>query len=333
MPRLWPPLRPRSGVLLRTAVALAAALTCLGSLPVSARAARGRPPPPVVGRWNLTLTGADGSTFPSWLEITFDDAGKLGGRLCGRVGVAEPLARVEWKKNQLTFVDVDRTADGAKVERLYRAKINFGMLDGEVSGPTGPLWSFIGSRPPKFRERGRVPWGKSVALISKGLLGWRLRTSQKGSCWKEVAGVLSNRGPCVDIVSDGRYQDFKLRLEFKLSRGSSTGVFLRGRYEVLLRDDAGERPSNRGTGAVHGLIAPARNGAGPAEEWQALDVTMIGRRITALINGVRVLDNQEIPGPTGGALDSEEAIPGPIMLRGDQGEVSFRNIVVSPALW
>ena len=253
--------------------------------------------------------------------------------MCGRVGVAEPLARVEWKKNQLSFVDLEQTESGGSIERLYKAKIAFGMLDGEASGPGGPPWSFIGARPPKFRERGRVPWGKSVPLISKGLIGWRLRASGGGSCWKESAGVLGNQDGCVDIVSDGRYQDFKLRLDFRLARGASTGVFLRGRYEVPLRDDAGQPTSSRSTGAVHGLIAPRRNAAGAAEEWQSLDVTMIGRRITALINGVKVLDNQEIPGPTGGALDSEEAIPGPVMLRGDQGVVAYRNIVISPALW
>jgi hypothetical protein len=329
MPRVWPSLRSWP-VLPWHVVALAVALVTTAAVP--ARAARGRPPP-VVGRWNLTVTAADGATFPSWLEITFDDAGKLGGRLCGRVGVAEPLSRVEWKKNQLSFVDVDQNDQGRPVERLYRAKIAFGMLDGEISGPGGPPWSFIGARPPKFRERGRVPWGKSVALISKGLLGWRLRTSQHGSCWKEAAGVISSQSPCVDIVSDGRYQDFKLRLEYKLGKGTRSGVFLRGRYEVPLLDDAGERPSDRGTGAVHGFSAPLRNAARGAEEWQTLDVTMVGRRITALINGVRVLENHEIAGPTGGALDSEEAIPGPIMLRGDQGEAAFRNIVVSPALW
>jgi hypothetical protein len=318
---------------LRRSIPLAAAFALTGLLPPPALAARARTPPPVVGRWNLTVTGADGSTFPSWLEITFGEDGKLGGRLCGREGVPEPLARVEWKKNQLLFVDLDRSPKGDQVERLYRAKMAFGMLDGEAIAPGGRSWSFIGSRPPKFRERGRVPWGKSVALISKGLIGWRLRNSSRGSCWKEVGGVLSSRSPCVDIVSDGRYQDFMLRLEFMLSAGSSTGVFLRGRYQVPLRDDAGVAPSAESTGAVHGLISPTRNAARAGDAWQVLEVTMIGRRISAILNGVRILENREIPGPTGGALDSEEAIPGPIMLRGGDGSVSFRNIVVSPALW
>jgi hypothetical protein len=299
---------------------------------VPSHAATRRRPPPAVGRWNLTVTGPDGTTFPSWLEITFDDAGKLGGRLCGRVGVPRPLARVELKKNELTFVDIE-SQDKANIERIYRAKIRYGMLDGAASAPEGPAWTFLGARAPKFPQRGKVPWGKPVALISKGLLGWRLRDNKKGPCWKEGAAVLSSRTPCVDIVSDGRYQDFKLHLEVKLERGASTGVYLRGRYEVAIADDAGEPASDRGTGAIHGLIAPRRNAARPAGEWQTLDVTMMGRKVTVVVNGERVIDSQEIDGPTGGAIDSEEANPGPVMLQSDRGAVAFRNVIVTPTVW
>lgn len=317
--------------LARLGLVLAAVSVVFAVLP-PAVAAKKRPPP-VVGRWNLSVTGPDGASFPSWLELTFDDqTGKLGGRLCGRTGRAHPLLKVEWKKNEVTFIGrPDEGSTGG--ERTYRAKIRFGMLDGAASAAAGPSWTFLGARPPKFPNRGRVPWGKPVTLISKGLLGWRLRGNGRGACWKETGGVISNKAPCVDIISDGRYQDFKLHLEHKLEPGSRTGVYLRGRYEVQLVDDAGKPPTVDGTGAVHGLVVPMRNAARSGSEWQRLDITLVGRRVTVVLNGDKVIDNQEIAGPTGGAIDSEEAVPGPVMLQSEQGQVSFRNIVVTPALW
>jgi hypothetical protein len=317
--------------LARLGLVLAAVSVLLPVLPRPV-AAKKRPPP-VVGRWNLNVTGPDGASFPSWLELTHDDkTGKLGGRLCGRTGRAHPLLKVEWKKNEVTFIG--RPEEGSTGgERTYRAKIRFGMLDGAASAAAGPSWTFLGARPPKFPNRGRVPWGKPVTLISKGLLGWRLRGNGRGACWKETGGVISNKAPCVDIISDGRYQDFKLHLEHKLEPGSRTGVYLRGRYEVQLVDDAGKPPTEDGTGAVHGLVVPIRNAARSGSEWQRLDITLVGRRVTVVLNGEKVIDNQEIAGPTGGAIDSEEAVPGPVMLQSEQGQVAFRNIVVTPALW
>jgi hypothetical protein len=317
--------------LARLGLVLAAVSVLLPVLPRPV-AAKKRPPP-VVGRWNLSVSGPDGASFPSWLELTFDDqTGKLGGRLCGKTGRAHPLLKVEWKKNEVTFIDrPDEGSTGG--ERTYRAKIRYGMLDGAASAATGPSWTFLGARPPKFPNRGRVPWGKPVTLISKGLLGWRLRGNGRGACWKETAGVISNKAPCVDIISDGRYQDFKLHLEHKLEPGSRTGVYLRGRYEVQLVDDAGKPPSDEGNGSIHGLVVPIRNAARSGSEWQRLDITLVGRRVTVVLNGDKVIDNQEIAGPTGGAIDSEEAVPGPVMLQSEQGQVAFRNIVVTPALW
>jgi hypothetical protein len=317
--------------LARVGLVLAAVSVLLPVLPHPAAAKKRAPP--VVGRWNLNVTGPDGATFPSWLEVTFDDqTGKLGGRLCGKTGRTRPLLKAEWKKNEITFIDrqPEGTSEG---ERTYRAKIRYGMLDGAASAAAGPSWTFLGARPPKFPNRGRVPWGKPVNLISKGLLGWRLRSNGRGACWKESAGVISNKAPCVDIISDGRYQDFKLHLEHKLEPGARTGVYLRGRYEVQLIDDASKPTTDESTGSIHGLVVPTRNAARSGSDWQRLDITLVGRRVTVVLNGDKVIDNQEIAGPTGGAIDSEEAVPGPVMLQSEQGQVAFRNIVVTPALW
>ena len=65
--------------------------------------------------------------------------------------------------------------------------------------------------------------------------------------------------------------------------------------------------------------------------WQTLDITLVGRRVTVVANGKMVVCDREIPGITGGALDSDEGAPGPIMLQGDHGAVEYRNLVLTPA--
>ena len=71
--------------------------------------------------------------------------------------------------------------------------------------------------------------------------------------------------------------------------------------------------------------------AKPAGEWQTFDITLIGRRATVALNGVTIIDNVEIPGITGGALDSDEGAPGPLMLQGDHSGVRYRNIRITAA--
>jgi hypothetical protein len=289
------------------------------------------------------MTGADSSTFPSWLELTFDTkTGVLSGRLCGRQGRPRQLVKAEWKKNELTLVEAPPpppVAAGKEAPpappppRTYKAKVRFGNLEGTAEAAGEPTWTLFGTRPPKFHERGRVAWGKPVPLVSRGLIGWRLRDNRHGTCWKETAGVLESRPDCVDIVSDGRYQDFKLHLEVKLAPGGATGVFLRGRYQVQLADDAGKAPTDETSGAIFGMLSPRKNAAGKPDEWQTLDVTLVGRRVTVMLNGQLAIDNQEILGPTGGAIDSDEAIPGSILLEAEKGPLAFRNLVVTPALW
>jgi hypothetical protein len=67
--------------------------------------------------------------------------------------------------------------------------------------------------------------------------------------------------------------------------------------------------------------------------WQTFDITLVGRTVTVVQNGQKIIDNKEIPGITGGALDSHEGMAGPIYLQGSEdGNVAFRNIVIIPAV-
>ena len=76
---------------------------------------------------------------------------------------------------------------------------------------------------------------------------------------------------------------------------------------------------------------PSSNPAKKPGEWQTFDITLIGRRVTVVFNDKKIIDNAEIPGITGGALDSTEGEAGPIMLQGDHTKVYYRNIVITPA--
>jgi len=132
------------------------------------------------------------------------------------------------------------------------------------------------------------------------------------------------------LVSEKKFWNFTLDVEFRILPHANSGIALRGRYELQLVDDADRLASNRGSGAILGRIAPSINAAYPPGEWQTLSLRLIGRQVTEIFNGIRVLDRATIDGPTAIAMDANESEPGPILLQGDRGQVEFRKLVVYP---
>ena len=109
-------------------------------------------------------------------------------------------------------------------------------------------------------------------------------------------------------------------------------MYLRGRYEVQIETDSVREPSSHHTGGVYGFLAPSPERARKPGKWQSFDITLVGRMITVVQNGKTIINNQEIPGITGGALDSHEGLPGPIYLQGSEnGHVAYRNLIITPA--
>ena len=135
----------------------------------------------------------------------------------------------------------------------------------------------------------------------------------------------------INIITDQTFNDFKLHIEFRYPEGSNSGVYLRGRYEIQVEDNRGQEPLSTFFGGIYGFITPNEMAAKAPGEWQTYDVTLVGRRVTVVANGKKIITDQIIPGITGGALDSKEGEPGPIMLQGDHGPVEYRNIIITPA--
>jgi hypothetical protein len=150
--------------------------------------------------------------------------------------------------------------------------------------------------------------------------------------WKVEDGTLVSPGNGAEIINNSKFKDFKLHIEFNCPPDSNSGVYLRGRYEVQIETDSIQEPPSHHTGGVYGFLAPSPEMPRKPGEWQSFDITLLGRRITVVQNGQTIINDQEIPGITGGALDSHEEMPGPIYLQGsEKGHVAYRNIVITPA--
>lgn len=167
---------------------------------------------------------------------------------------------------------------------------------------------------------------KPISLIGKDLSGWKTRDERSG--WKIEQGLLVNRPPSSDIYTTAKFWNFDLHYEYMIPRGSNSGMYLRGRYEIQILDDFGKEPSPGGNGSIYGQTTAKSNSGKVPGEWNVVDVKLVDHKVTVKLNGVVIVDNVTLTGPTGGALDDRVNEPGPIMLQGDHGGVSFRNIRV-----
>jgi len=283
-----------------------------------------------LGRWDLTLK-APGGEYASWIEIS-EDGGQLKAQWVGRGGSAHPLPRIEITGGQLTFV-LPREEENSKNDLVFKGTLVGGHLAGTLNGPDGNQWTWEGDRAPTLRRTGTPRWGKPIQLFNgTDLTGWHASKHRPSASWKVEDGILVSPGNGPELISTAKFSDFKLHIEFNCAKGANSGVYLRGRYEVQIEDDPEPEGPTMRTGGVYGFLAPSPEQPRRPGEWQSYDITLIGREVTVVQNGQTIIDKQEIPGITGGALDSHEGLPGPIYLQGtEDGHVAFRNIVITPA--
>ena len=273
----------------------------------------------MLGRWNVTVVGED--AYPLWFELA-EENGKLTGTFQPRGGHAIPIDAVEISGDQLSF----RVA-----ETDYSGRLANGGLKGNVILEGSPSREWIAVRAPELEPSPNPEWGEPIELFNgKDVSGWVARHPSQANMWAAEDGVLVNKDKGSDLLTEATFGDFKLHIEVNCPAESNSGIYLRGRYEVQVQDDYGKEAHSRHLGGLYGRITPTENAAKPAGEWQVFDITLLGRWVTVELNGKRIIDHQEIAGITGGAMDSNESEPGPILLQGDHGAVSYRNIVLTP---
>ncbi len=278
------------------------------------------------GRWNLTIQ-KDGEELPSWLEITHSGNHTLVGRFVYAFGSARPISEISYEKTTFRFEIPPQWEPGGS-NMIFEGDLVGDALNGTMVYTDGKRYDWTAVKAPKLKYRAAPNWGGTVALFDgESLNGWHAEGENQ---WIVEEGILKSPASGSNLVSDRKFSDFKLKAEFRYPEDSNSGLYLRGRYEVQIADNYGKEASSVYFGGVYGFLTPNEMVAKKAGEWQTFEITLIGRRVTVIANGTTIINDQNIPGMTGGALDNKEAQPGPIFIQGDHGPIDFRKIEITP---
>jgi hypothetical protein len=197
----------------------------------------------------------------------------------------------------------------------------------------------------------------------KDLTGWKLKDAKK-SHWKattvsinpgnpaQFQVVPSSGGPLwlvnvtgggTDIYTEQKFGSCTIEVEFMLPKGSNSGVYVMGEYEVQVFDSYGKQKLGQGdVGAIYSAAAPKVNAAKEPGQWQKFVIEFVapkfenGKKVAnarfpkVTLNGQVIQENVEVKSATPGGLTGKEAPTGPLMFQGDHGAVAYRNIKITP---
>lgn len=299
---------------------------------------------PFVGRWALTIPGGGAG----WLGVE-SKGGALSSSVLWGGGSVLPTAGTKIDGDTLFVTREQKNKEGklaaietitAKIEgenlKLTTSKKN--AAGKEVGQPQ----EFTGKRIPDVPpapDLSKVKFGAPIQLLNgKDLTGWRLLKEGVDNGWSIVDGVLQNRVVKAkdkhfgNLRTDAEFEDFNLKTEVRTQEGSNSGIYLRGIYEVQVMESFGQPLDSHHMGALYSRITPSVAAEKPIGEWQTLDITLVDRHLTVILNGKTIIDNAAVLGCTGGAMSSDEFKPGPIYLQGDHTNVDYRNMVLTPVV-
>ena len=280
---------------------------------------------PFAGRWDFTVTpeAAGQTPWPQWMELT-DGNGGPQVKVQPRSGSVHPAPVVKADGSHMTLDmgggttwELDAAGD-----KISGAQKKGGAVQAKVEGV----------RAPALKRPMPKAWNDPQPIFDgKDLAGWEPTASGPRNNWVAENGVLLNKAHGANLKTTRKFDDFKLHIEFNCPEDGNSGIYLRGRYEIQVAyEKPGVNDKFHDLGAIYGFIPAATELPRKPGQWESFDVTLVGRTLTVIRDGVKTIDNQEIPGITGGALDSHESEPGPFYLQGDHtGGMKYRNITVA----
>lgn len=307
-----------------------------------------------LGEWAFTLPGGGAG----WLGVT-QHPGYYDASLLWGWGSVMPADSVFFSDGTLVVTrlnEVRRRDAAGKVIRTHRfPEVLMGQLEGDelvltrlspqANGEAVDRQRFSARKLPPMPPApnlAQVKFGPPITLFNgRNLEGWRLVEATAVNGWGVEDGALVNRPVQVEgqprknygnLRTDREFEDFNFTCEVRVPKNGNSGIYLRGVYEVQVADTFGKAPDPHHMGGIYSRIAPGENAEKPPGEWQTYDITLVDRHVTVILNGRKVVDNQPVPGPTGGALWADVTRPGPIYLQGDHTGVDYRNLVVRPVV-
>jgi hypothetical protein len=261
-----------------------------------------------------------------WLELR--DGAQPTGLIQGRTGHALPTGEPAVQAAEVTF-DLPAEWESTGLRR-FEAETRGDSLIGAILREDGSTIPFTAVRAPTLVRMESPVWGDEIDLLAGGLDDWHARVPDRNG-WRIENGELINGPPSSDLITDLEFTDFTLHIEANVPEGGNSGIYLRGRHEVQIEDNGEAEPTPLTIGAVYGFLEPSELPGTRASEWNTCEILLVGRRVTVVLNGRTLIADRPIPGITGGALDSDEGAPGPIMLQGDHGPIEYRDIVITAA--
>lgn len=159
-----------------------------------------------------------------------------------------------------------------------------------------------------------------------------------------MANVVTGHGQSHDISSKDKFGDMRLEVEVMVPKGSNSGIYVMGEYELQIFDSFGvAKPGPGDMGAIYGASVPKVNACKAPGEWQKIVIHFQAPKFDAAgkktapatfvkveLNGTVIHENLTVQGPTPGGLTGKEAPTGPVMFQGDHGAVAYRNLTISP---
>ncbi len=299
---------------------------------------------PFIGRWALTIPGGGAG----WLGVESKD-GALSSSVLWGGGSVVPTTSTKVEGDTLIVTREQKNKEG----KLATIETISAKAEGEVLKLTtsrknaegkevGKAQEFSGKRiadVPPAPDLAKVKFGEPIQLLNgKDLTGWRLLNEGADNGWSIVDGILQNRVTKEkgkhfgNLRTDAEFEDFNLKTEVRTQEGSNSGIYLRGIYEVQVMESFGKPLDSHHMGALYSRITPSVAAEKPIGEWQTLDITLVDRHLTVILNGKTIIDNAPVLGCTGGAMSSDEFKPGPIYLQGDHTNVDYRNMVLRPVV-